>query len=274
MTPPSPQLVPPAWATMNPYRFAFRVARDRLRWDLRPESWRSRAKLRKVKGAQIGRRAVILCNGPSLLKADLNLLKGVFTFGLNKINLLFERSDFRPSCIVAVNPYVIGQNSEFYRSTALPLYLDNQGMATVPPRPNVTFLHSSLEARVVEDVSLSCNQGYTVTCVALQLALHMGFEAVAVIGCDHNFAVKGLANAEVRAEGPDRSHFDPRYFSGGQTWNLPDLSASEYYYSQLAVLYHKLGRGLWNCTEGGALELFPRCSLEDFVRGGSLKKGE
>jgi hypothetical protein len=174
---------------------------------------------------------------------------------------------------VAVNPHVIAQNAAFYASTLLPIFLDSYGLDFVPPRPNVTFLHSSVEARVVEDVSMSLNQGYTVTCVALQLALHMGFEAVAVIGCDHNFAVKGLANDEVRAEGPDRSHFDPRYFSGGQYWNLPDLSASEYYYSQLAVLYQKLGRGLWNCTEGGALELFARCSLKDFVAGGNCPTG-
>src|SRR5687767_4493422 len=89
----------------SPYRFAYELLRDRVRWDLRRESWRSRGKLRKIRGTQQGRRAVILCNGPSLLQADLGLLEGVFTFGLNKINLLFERSRFRPSCIVAVNPH-------------------------------------------------------------------------------------------------------------------------------------------------------------------------
>lgn len=259
--------LPPAQATMNPYRFALTLVRQRLAWDLRLESWRSRRRLQRLRNTQTGRRAVVLCNGPSLLRSDLKLLDGIYSFGLNKINLLFERSDFRPSCVVAVNPHVINQNAAFYASTELPLFLDSHALQIVPARPNVTFLHNSLEARVVEDVSLSLNQGYTVTCVALQLALHMGFESVAVIGCDHNFAVKGMANAEVRAEGPDRSHFDPRYFSGGQAWNLPDLSASEYYYSQLAVLYQKLGRGLWNCTEGGALELFPRCSLGEFVDG-------
>jgi hypothetical protein len=115
-------------------------------------------------------------------------------------------------------------------------------------------------------VTVSLNQGYTVTCVAMQLALHMGFSEVALIGCDHNFAVKGPANAEVRAEGVDRSHFDPRYFSNGQKWNLPDLTASEYYYAQAASVYARLGRKLWNCTEGGCLELLPRCSLAEFLR--------
>ena len=38
---------------------------------------------------------------------NLDQLEGVFTIGLNKINLLFEYSKFRPSCIVAVNKFVI-----------------------------------------------------------------------------------------------------------------------------------------------------------------------
>jgi hypothetical protein len=253
---------------MNPYRFALGVIRARLRWDCCLESWRSRARLRQLKNSQLGRRAVILCNGPSLLRSDLQRLQGVFTFGLNKINLLFDRSSFRPSCIVAVNPHVIQQNSGFYNTTSIPLFIDSEALGMIRPRPSVTFLHSTVESRVVPDVSISLNQGYTVTCVAMQLALHLGFEAVALIGCDHSFASKGTANAEVRAEGPDRSHFDSRYFSSGQTWNLPDLAASEYYYSLAMSLYESLGRRLWNCTEGGALETLPRCALEDFLRTG------
>ncbi|WP_277882134.1 hypothetical protein [Oculatella sp. FACHB-28] len=44
----------------------------------------------------------------------MSLLKGTYTFGLNKINLLFEYSEFRPSCIVSVNSFVVEQNAEFY----------------------------------------------------------------------------------------------------------------------------------------------------------------
>jgi hypothetical protein len=254
--------------TLNPYRFAARVAWRRLRWDLSRESWRSRARLRRLRNTQLGKRAVVLCNGPSLLRSDLGLLSGVFTFGLNKINLLFERSAFRPSCVVSVNPLVLEQNRDFYSDTDLPLFLDSVALSWIRSRPNIVFLHTSEEARVVPDLSMSINQGFTVTCVALQLALHLGFQDVAVIGCDHTFATKGPPNAEVVARGPDHSHFDPRYFSGGQSWNLPDLAASEYYYSQLAELYRKLGRSLWNCTEGGSLELFPRMPLAAFVAQG------
>lgn len=252
---------------MNPYRVAFALVKDRLRWDMRLESWRSRSRLRSLKDSHAGRKAVILCNGPSLLRSDLSLVDGVFTFGLNKINLLFERDAFRPSCVVAVNPHVVMQNQEFYNQTSLQLFLDRSALSWVKPRNNITYLHSSSEPRVVPDVSISLHQGFTVTCVAMQLALHLGFSSVALIGCDHNFATKGLPNAAVRAVGPDQSHFDPRYFSDGQSWQLPDLAASEYYYNLAAMLYAQLGRQLWNCTEGGALQVLPRCSLKAFVQG-------
>ena len=257
-----------AGRVLNPYRFAWQLARARLRWDLNRESWRSRARLRKLRDSHKGKRAVIVCNGPSLLRSNLVCLSSVYTFGLNKINLLFDRSDFRPSSIVAVNPHVIEQNAVYYNETNLPLFLDSCALVHVRPRSNVTFLHSSLESRVVADVSWSLNQGYTVTCVAMQLALHMGFQSVALIGCDHNFASKGPPNAEQKAVGPDQSHFDPRYFSGGQRWNLPDLVASEYFYSMALSLYQSMGRELVNCTEGGKLDLLPRCSLEEFVAKG------
>ena len=96
--------------TLNPYRVATGLVLNRLKWDLSLESLRSRKKLRKLKNSQEGKKAVIVCNGPSLLKTDLKLLDGVYSFGLNKINLLFNKSDFRTSFIVSVNKFVIEQH--------------------------------------------------------------------------------------------------------------------------------------------------------------------
>jgi hypothetical protein len=252
--------------TINPYQQAWRLAVNRLKWDLGPESRRSRQILRAWQDRHAGKKAVILCNGPSLLKSDLSLLDGVFTFGLNKINLLFETSSFRPSCIVAVNGLVIEQNADFYNRTELPIFLDSQHRRWVQPRSNVAFLHSSAHGRFARDVSVSIQQGFTVTYVAMQLAFHMGFRDVALIGCDHNFASKGPANQTVVSGEKDASHFDPRYFSGGQKWQLPDLAASEYYYSVAAEVYQAFNGRIVNCTVGGKLEQFPRLPLEDWLQ--------
>lgn len=247
--------------TLNPYRHALSLVAERLKWDLTLESYRSRSILREWKNKYAGQKAVIVCNGPSLLKSDLTLLEGVFTFGLNKINLLFETNKFRPSCIVAVNSLVIEQNAQFYNETNLPLFLDTGGRRWVSSRHNVAFLHSSSQSKFARDVSWSVQQGFTVTYVAMQLAFHLGFRDVALIGCDHNFATKGAANQTVISGEKDASHFDPRYFSGGQKWQLPDLSASEYYYAMAAEAYAAYGGQIINCTVGGRLNLFRRMEL-------------
>jgi hypothetical protein len=255
--------------TLNPYihflASGFQVLR-RLRWDLSPESWRSRAALKAMRDQHAGKKAVVVCNGPSLLKTDLALLRDQYCFGLNKINLLFDRSDFRPSCIVAINPFVIAQNAEFYRTTPLPLFLDSDGHGVVPGRPNVVFLHRGRQVRFARDVSVSFYDGATVTFVALQIAYHMGFRDVALIGCDHNFAEKGPANKTVVSGNRDESHFDPRYFAGGVQWQLPDLDHSEVAYILARQAFSEAGGSLVNATVGGKLEILPRISLESFLQ--------
>lgn len=251
--------------TLNPYRVATLLLARRLAWDVNPLSWRSRAALRRWRDAHRGGKAVILCNGPSLNKVDFSLLEGCFTFGLNKINLLFERTTFRPSVVVAVNRKVIEQNADFFNSTKIPLFIDSNGRDLVHPRDGVIFLHSSSSRKFAYDCSISVDQGYTVTFVALQLAAHMGFRDVALVGCDHNFATTGRANATVTAGDTDPNHFDPRYFSQGVSWDLPDLIGSEVSYLLAKQAFDNLGGFIFNCTEGGKLEIFPRMTLENFL---------
>lgn len=249
---------------LNPYRRAASLAGRRLLWDLTPESWRSRKKVRWWRDKFVGKKAVILCNGPSLLKVNFALLQNTFTFGLNKVNLLFDKTVFRPSCVVAVNPFVIEQNVRFYNDTNLPLFLDAGSAGLVRCRSNVMFLHSTAEG-FARDCSWSVCQGYTVTYVALQLAFHMGFHEVALVGCDHNFAVSGPANKTVVSEGRDESHFDPNYFAHGVKWQLPDLFESEVSYQRAKRTFEAFGRKIVNCTVGGKLEIFPRIGLEEYL---------
>lgn len=258
--------------TISPYRHlvgaifeAWPGALDRLKWDLNPLSRSSRAKMKQWHNRYAGQRAVILCNGPSLNAVDFDSLHGVFTFGLNKINLLFSRTNFRPSCVVAVNAHVIEQNADFYNQTSIPLFLDSAAHRRVNHRDNVHFLHSSHQAKFARDCSMSVSQGATVTFVALQLAFHMGFRHVALVGCDHSFAVKGPANATVKSEAVDHSHFDPNYFAGGVQWQLPDLLTSEVSYTMADQVFRQAGGEIVNASTGGRLEIFRRMELTDFL---------
>lgn len=253
--------------TLNPYRLGAGFMLRRLLWDFNPQSWRSRSVLRGLKNRHAQAKAVILCNGPSLLKVDFELLQrqGVFCFGLNKINLLFDKTSFRPNCVVSVNPLVLEQNSPFYNQTDLPLFLDSSAAPLVKGRPNVAFLHGNAFPAFARDCSVSLFQGHTVTYVAMQLAFHMGFRQVALVGADHNFATKGAANKTVVSGEKDESHFDPNYFAGGMKWQLPDLFQSEVAYTMARDMFAAYGGQVVNASAGGKLEVFERCDLAAFM---------
>lgn len=256
-------------APFNPYRAGAYYIRKRLLWDLSPESWRSRGKIQAWKGRFAGAKAVICCNGPSLNRVNFDSLSGTFCIGLNKINLLFSRSQFRPNCVVAVNKLVIEQNADFYNETDIPLFLGHGGAGIVRPRDNVAFLHSIPATVFAPDVSLSVGENATVTNVALQLAYFMGFRKIALVGADHSYMQSGKPNSTVKAEGTDVNHFDPNYFGNGTSWQLADLAQSEIGYFMARKAFEAAGGEVVNATDGGHLEIFERRSLQAFLAEGN-----
>ena len=252
-------------ATNNPYINAAKLIWRRIFWDINPASWTSGRRLKQWRNRYAGQRAVILCNGPSLLESDLSLLHNTFTFGLNKINLLFDKTDFRPSCVVCVNTSVVEQNASFFSATDLPLFLTSRGLPYVAPRPNICYLHSTSHRAFSKDCSMSVYESCTVTYVALQLAFRMGFRQVALIGADHNFHTQGPANKWVVSGDRDDSHFDPDYFAGGMRWQLPDLFESEVGYTMARRMFEAHDGAVYNATVGGCLEVFPRIELQRFL---------
>lgn len=228
----------------------------------------SRQSLRATRNRYEGQKAVILCNGPSLNRVDFDALlkSGVFTFGMNKINLLFSKSDFRPSCVVAVNEHVIEQNAAFFKETAIPVYLNAKGVSVTGRAKQITYLHMNNRMRYFAgDCSMSVYSGSTVTYVAMQLAYHMGFDRVALVGCDHNFSGQANPNETLVSGQTDPNHFHPDYFAGGNLWQYPDLVASEFSYKMADEYYRQHGRKLYNATEGGKLELLERIDLNSFL---------
>ena len=252
----------------NPYLHALRQVGRRLRWDLNWKAFHSRRSLKRIKNSYLGKKAVIVCNGPSLLKTNLESLSHVYSFGLNKINLIFDKTSFRPNSIVAINKFVLEQNQEYFRNTPIQLFLNSTFSSIFGFKPNICYLHGSAQPKFARDCSVSMLFGPTVTFTAMQLAFHMGFRSVALVGCDHNFFEKGKPNKEIVAEGPDISHFDPNYFSEGVHWQLPDLVNSESHYQMAGEVYAGFGRELINCTVGGELNILPRRTLEEWLAKG------
>lgn len=254
--------------TNNPYIDGAKLLYTRLKWDLKPESWSSRKSLKKLHNSRKGEKAVILCNGPSLNRVDFEKLTGIYTFGLNNIYKTFDRMDFRPSCLVMADELATINAKPFLKQTDLPLFLTHKAHSWIGSRANITYMHEVRTKKFARDLSMSFFGGYTVTYVAIQLAYHMGFSQVALVGCDHNYFPKEEEKF-VRKSFPKNTK--EYYVTDNYNDNATDAyfvttkNENEYGYRTALDYFRIDDRGLYNATEGGKLEVLPRITLQDFL---------
>ncbi len=222
--------------------------------------WRreSRRRMRALKDIHRGERCFIIGNGPSLKQTDLTRLKREFTFGMNRIYLLFPELGFTSSYFVSINDLVIEQCADEIAALPIPKFIawrSNRHFQNFPA--DMIFLYTTYTGpKFAYDLTRRIWEGATVTNIALQLAFYMGFQQVILIGVDHNFADKGAANKTVVSQGDDPNHFSSNYFGKGFRWQLPDLDTSEVGYSLAREAYRKSGREVLDATIGGKLMVF------------------
>src|SRR5512140_1852689 len=261
----------PAWqAAREAYLAARRMPAS---WEAAHHPWRrdSIARLAEWKDKCKGQRAVIIGNGPSLNQTDLSRLRNEFTFGLNRIFLMFPKLGFQTSCLVSVNDLVVEQSLAEIMALKIPTFLSWRARRffdpATPPASLPTFLYTTYESpKFARDARGRLWEGATVTNVALQLAYHMGFRQVILIGVDHSFTSKGQANQTVVSEGDDPNHFSPGYFGKGFRWQLPDLDTSEVGYRMARAAYERDGREVLDATIGGKLTVFPKVDYNTLFR--------
>ena len=227
--------------------------------------WRRESirRLAALKDIHKGKRAFIIGNGPSLKQTDLPKLKNEFTFGMNRIYLLFPELGFHTTYFCATNDLVIEQFHADILTLSMPKFLAWRSHRHFSPQLPIaqlpTFIFTSYTGPGFSpDVRGRVWEGATVTNMALQLAFHMGFEKVILIGVDHNFTSKGEANKTVVSQGDDPNHVSPNYFGKGVRWQLPDLDTSEIGYAFARDAYQKAGREVVDATVGGKLTIFPK----------------
>jgi hypothetical protein len=257
----------PLWRTASQVRYSLQ------RMALWPAAtfhpWR-RASIRRlgeIKGKHTGQRCFIIGNGPSLKQMDLSRLHDEITFGLNRIYLLFPELGFLTTYYVSVNSLVIEQCAEDIRLLPIPKFISWRSRRLIQPTEDMAFLHTTYTGpKFARDARGRLWEGATVTYVALQLAFHMGFEQVILIGVDHNFTTQGKANATVVSQGSDPDHFHANYFGKGFRWQLPDLETSERAYRMARQAYEAAGRQVLDATVGGKLTVFPKIDYSSLFR--------
>lgn len=230
-----------------------------------------------------GERCVIIGNGPSLNRLDLPAIAGETTFAVNSIYLATDTMGFAPTYYMVEDNLVMQENAreilayraghKFFPTHYAP-YFD-----TVPD--NVTFFEMDDQfykrgsasygvPRFSGDFGLRGYCGQSVTILNLQLAFHMGFSEVVLIGMDFSYVIPDTAIREgtlITSTEEDQNHFHPGYFGPGKTWKDPKLERVLASYQLAKRVFEADGRRIVNATAGGALELFSRVDYHEMFGG-------
>lgn len=207
---------------------------------------------------------LIVGNGPSLKKTPLSDINMV-SIGMNKINLLFESTKWRPDIITCVNGLVIKQNRNFFNSTAIPLILPIKAFYLgVKPRPNIIYVFLKKSKRFSKNIQ-SLSEGCTVTYTALQISAYLTPKSVNIVGVDHNFTKSEGKPYEIkRFEGNDDNHFHPNYFKG-QLWGIPDLEQSEILFQKAKQHFDDQQIPSTDYTIDGKLNIFNKGQIKEIL---------
>lgn len=222
------------------------------------------APLHRFRGIHEGQPMLVIGNGPSLNRTPLERFATVPAIGMNKINLLFPRTSWRPRYIITINNLVVQQNREFFETTDIPLFVGFKARWFVDAKrnPNLNLFNIRVSDAFSTEFPRGTGRATTVSYAALQLAYYMGANPVIIFGIDHRFAFDGPARPAVeRMQGDDPNHFDPNYFKG-MKWGLPDLENDRHLFRLSRAAFEADGRKVYDATLDGLLPVFEKISVD------------
>jgi len=207
---------------------------------------------------------LIVANGPSLNSTPLDKIN-MTSIGMNKINLLFNKTVWRPEIIVCTNGLVLKQNKDFFNTTSSLLLVPVKAYYLgVKNRKNVFFLNLVDEYKINQNIEFKISSGCTVTFLALQIAAYLNPKSINLVGLDHSFKYKGNPKDIKKFEGDDANHFSKDYFKN-QFWGVPDLEASEKLYKLSKTYFDSNNIPIFDCTIDGNLDVFIKKSVCEIV---------
>lgn len=229
--------------------------------------------LKTLKGIHDGKRCFIIGNGPSLRAADLDLLRGEYTFAANRIFNIFSQTDWRPYYYLITDKkmlkeiqnnltkYDLGHMFLRYGSTNLdgPTNKLTKIYVGLLYNPNNPWAYDD-KKYISEDVAHHFCDAFTVTFNSIQLAIYMGFKEIFLLGVDHTFSRTYDPAGKLQVDSGVKDHFD------GSELAIPAAVNTNVYAFAVAREYCDThGIKIFNATRGGKLEVFERINFDELM---------
>jgi glycosyltransferase involved in cell wall biosynthesis/uncharacterized Rossmann fold enzyme len=242
-------------------------------------------RLKSLKDAYLGERIFILGNGPSLNKVDLNRLKNEYTFAVNKIYLLFDKTDWRPNFYTCLDWRVTPDSYNTINNLKdMTFFFPNRFHSLLREGENVFWYYSkspgySIHEKFETDITNGVRGGGTVLVAAIQIAFYLGFREIYLTGVDASYSVpktviqsgedrfgNGIKINLESTKDDDINHFDPKYFGKGAKWHDPNVNEMIRGFLNCRKAIEINGGKFYNATIGGKLEVLERVDINNFYK--------
>ncbi len=229
--------------------------------------------LEKYRDIHKNQRCFIVATGPSLTMQDLDLIKEEYSFSMNSIVNIFEKTPFRPTYYLLQDGHVekklreqlkkinitsvcdtfigicnyYGNDVSISKKTFNQLY--NKGnwynLNYTYHCLNSYYYPDKIKMGFSVDMAEEALDGFTVTYTAIEMAVYMGFREIYLLGCDTTY---GGHVDEANLDRHPRKD-EPAFF------NIVAYEEAKRYGDEHGIQ-------IFNATRGGMLEVFPRVNLD------------
>jgi len=216
-----------------------------------------------LKDIHKGERCFIIGMGPSLDKTRFDLIKDEHFIASNNFYQGLDKFGIKPEYWVVADDAVFDIHAENLLRLDTTLFLTEAATRIFLKYRDLYMNGVNKEPIIVKPLGASTTwmdfskdlrkgaYGGMVTISNLQVAFHLGFKDIHLLGCDCT-ALKGV------------------HFGDATSFNLQGVVDNEWgsafaRYKVYKKLFEKEGRNIYNSTVGGELEIFERVSVEELV---------
>ena len=226
-----------------------------------------------IRNTHLGESCFIIGNGPSLTVEDLNTLhdRGIDTFAVNRIYQIFPQTRWRPTYFVSTDAVML--RDKLKEAEAIPakikfIPLQNKYYLGIKIKgAKYFFRNDRREKDQPEGFSLDCteqvNMRGTVTIACMQLAMHLGYKHIYLLGIDHNFDKIITENGEVIIDPSVKNYFIEGYDQDVITEVQHDLGNTTRAYYDVRRFIDKTDVNIYNASRKTKLEAFPKVTFEE-----------
>jgi hypothetical protein len=233
-------------------------------------------KVSTLKNKYYGKRCFIIGNGSSLRIDDLERLTSEYTFAVNSIWKIFEKTKWRPSFYCCVDSVGYSRYFSEIMKMDVPFKFSDirakRYFADTCVVGEMYFIFHDYpfkihrydyeEPQISEECANTINAGYTVTFTAIQLAFYMGFKEIYLLGIDHSYAKQIDSRGKVIVD-KSKETYSKIIGDDGLGIQYTDITSAAYISAKTYA--DDNGIVIKNATRGGLLEIFDRIDINDVI---------